>query len=501
MSGSRSRRLKLNTFSSLILQIATFVCGFILPRLILKTYGSAVNGLVNSILQFLQIIAFLELGVGAVVQSSLYKPLAEKNKVGVSQIVASASKFFQRIAAILLVYVIVLMAVYPWMVRREFGWLYTATMIAVISISSFAQYYFGMVDGLLLSADQRGYVQFVAQTVTVVANTAACFVLIRLGASLHLVKLTTSLIYVARPLFLRWYVNRHYRLDRKVTYTGEPIKQKWNGMAQHIASVVLDGTDNIVLTVFSTLANVSIYSVYNLVVHGVKQMCLSLTRGVQSLIGELWAKQELDALGKTFGTFEWAVHTGTVFVFGCTGTLLVPFVRVYTQGVTDVDYIQPLFAVLITLAQAGHCLRLPYNVMILAGGHYKQTQSNYIIAAVLNIVISIATVIPFGLIGVALGTLAAMLYQTIWMAVYTSKNLICWPIRKFVKQMAADLITVAVGVAASGWLTLQSVSYLSWVWMAVQAACIWLAAVVAVNALLYRQQLAQLMGRKKKSKG
>lgn len=44
-------------------------------------------------------------------------------------------------------------------------------------------------------------------------------------------------------------------------------------------------------------------------------------------------------------------------------------VRVYTNGITDADYIQPLFAFLITLANAGHCLRLPYNVMIVAVGH------------------------------------------------------------------------------------------------------------------------------------
>ena len=63
----RGIRLAKNTISSLTFQICTIVCGFILPRLILLYYGSEVNGLVNSITQFLQIIAFLELGVGAVV--------------------------------------------------------------------------------------------------------------------------------------------------------------------------------------------------------------------------------------------------------------------------------------------------------------------------------------------------------------------------------------------------------------------------------------------------
>lgn len=74
----RNSLLFRNTISGLLLQVVTVLCGFILPRAILKIYGSGVNGLINSITQFLQMIAFAELGMGAVAQSALYKPLAEK---------------------------------------------------------------------------------------------------------------------------------------------------------------------------------------------------------------------------------------------------------------------------------------------------------------------------------------------------------------------------------------------------------------------------------------
>ena len=90
----RAKLLKRNTITSLTLQVVTLICGFILPRLILQSFGSAANGLVNSITQFLQIIAFLELGVGAVVQSALYVPLAQKDMTSISCIMASAEKFF-----------------------------------------------------------------------------------------------------------------------------------------------------------------------------------------------------------------------------------------------------------------------------------------------------------------------------------------------------------------------------------------------------------------------
>lgn len=489
----RKLLLAKNTAASLIAQITTFVCGFILPRLFLQHYGSEVNGLVNSISQFLSVIAFLELGVGAVVQSSLYKPLAEKDNQQISKVMVSANKFFQRLARILLVYVISLMIIYPYIANQNFGFIYTATLIVAISISSFAQYYFGIVNSLLLNADQRGYIQYNAQTVTIILNTIVCAIMISMNGTIQVVKLVTSIIYLARPIILQIYVNNHYKINWKIKYTQEPIKQKWNGVAQHVASVVLDGTDTIVLTVFSTLSNVSIYSVYFLVVKGVKTLFLSVTNGIQALIGELWAKQELDQLKSFFGWIEWLIHTGTTYVFSCTAALIVPFIQVYTLGIRDANYIQPTFAILLTLANAMHCLRLPYNIMVLAAGHYKQTQRNYIVAAILNIVVSVLTVKIWGLIGVAIGTLVAMTYQTIWLAIYDSRHFIYWPLKKVIRQFLVDIISSFLIISFGSHIVLKDITYFNWFFMAIKVAIVALFVAFCLNSLFYRSKMHRLM--------
>lgn len=491
----RNKLLAKNTVASLIAQITTLICGFILPRLFLQHFGSEVNGLVNSIVQFLSVISFLELGVGAVVESSLYKPLAEKDNQQISKVMVSANKFFQRLAQILFIYVLILMLVYPLIANQNLGFLYTATLIAAISISSFAQYYFGIANALLLNADQRGYIQYNAQTVTVVLNTAVCAVMISMNGTIQMVKLATSLIYLARPLALHFYVKRHYQIDWKIKYTEEPIKQKWNGVAQHIAAVVLDGTDTIVLTVFSTLSNVSIYSVYFLVIKGVKALFLSMTNGIQALIGELWAKQELEKLKGFFAWVEWVIHTGTTYVFSCTAALIVPFVQVYTFGINDANYIQPVFAVLLTLANAMHCLRLPYNIMVLAAGHYRQTQKNYIVAAILNILVSILTVKVWGLIGVAIGTLVAMTYQTMWLAVYDSRHFIFWSLKNVTKQFAIDTLSAALIIVFGSQMSLKEPSYINWIFMAVNVAVMALVVVVGMNLVFYKNRVKQLANR------
>ena len=235
-----------------------------------------------------------------------------------------------------------------------------------------------------------------------------------------------------------------------------------------------------------------------MVIVGVKNMIASMSKGFTSLMGDMLAKNEIGKLNSFFSYVEWFYHTGTVLLFGCTGILLVPFVKVYTNGVDDANYNQPLFCLLITLANAVHTLRSPYNMAIQAAGHYKQTQNSYIFATILNIVISIATVKLWGLIGVSIGTLVAMTYQTIWMAWYNSKNIIKRSNGDFIKQCTVDVLTVLVGCVVTFKIPMLSVSYIAWTLQATEVFVCWLVIVVVINHFFYKDKLKSIIIRLKK---
>lgn len=483
---TRNKKLKLNTVSAIINQFIVIICGFILPRYILKFYGSNVNGLVSSIQQLLGLISFCELGVGAVVQSTLYKPLADNDNILTSKVMISAKKFFDKVGIILAVYVLVLAIAFPFSQTLQFDYLSTIMLVLAMSISYFAQYFLGVRNQLLVNADQCAYVQLFYSSLTVILNTIVSVILIKSGMSIQIVKFVTALIYLIRPLGLAIYVKKNYSIDYKLKLTEEPIKQKWNGLAQHFAYVVLQNTDTVVLTFFSTLVNVSIYNVYNLVVNGIKQLVLSFTTGIQALFGDMLAKGEEKLLNKTFGCVEWLLHTIVVLLFTVTGLLIVPFVRVYTSGVSDANYVVPIFAVLITCATAAYCLRLPYNILVLAAGHYRETQKSAIIEMILNIVISIILVFWFGLVGVAVGTLISITYRTIYFAWYLRENIINRKIGFFIKHIIVDILSVLCMVAATFWINLSAVNYLSWLIMAVECGIICIVVTLIINLIFYR---------------
>lgn len=191
----------------------------------------------------------------------------------------------------------------------------------------------------------------------------------------------------------------------------------------------------------------------------------AFTAGIQSLMGNLWACEEYDELKKFIKWYEWLVNYFVLVIFICTGLLIAPFVSVYTKGINDANYVQPLFGMVISLANATYCLRSPYITLVLAAGHYKETQRSYIIATLLNIVSSILLVKTLGLFGVALGTFISTLYQTVWLGHYCNKKLINFGINSMYKNFLLDCIIVLLIYTLMknmGLIVLHCDSYFDW---------------------------------------
>ena len=490
---NRRKKLYLNTITALTNQIIALLCGFILPRYILSYFGSEVNGLVTSMTRFLSIISFLELGIGPVIQSNLYKPLADNDTDMISKIVVSAERFYRKIAYIFLIYIAVLLAVFP-RINTDYDFWFTDLLLLIISISTFAQYYFGITYQVFLNADQKIYVHTIVQIITTILNTIICIVLMKLGCGLHLVKLASAVVFIARPLVQNIYVKRHYNINRRIVYTEEPIKQKWNGFAQHLASVVCGEIDVVLLTFFSTYQNVSIYSVYLLVVSGINKLVMTAVSGLESFWGNMLAKKEYTLLNKTFESVEALIHAGVTYLFAVTAILITPFVSVYTKGLEDASaYYLPVFGVLLTFAYGTQCLRIPYFRIIKAAGHYKETQNGAFISMFLNIIVSVVLVYKFQLVGVAIGTLVALFYHTVYFAWYLRKNIINRPFYYFLQHIVVDIVVGILGFAATSWITMNPVTYVAWIGYAIIVAVIVGIIALTLNFLIFRNEFIYLL--------
>ena len=360
-------------------------------------------------------------------------------------------------------------------------------LILAISISSIAQYYFGIVNQLLLTADQRSYIYLFLNSISVIVNTGTSIMLMRAGLGIQAVKLAASIALLIKPIGMSWYVKRHYRINTKIDLPYEPIKQKWNGIAQHLAAFVLSHTDVMVLTTLSTLKNVSIYNIYYMVVAGIRRLLTTTMTGVEALFGNLYATKD-EKLIRHFAMYEWIMHTGVTLFFSVTALLICPFISIYTRGVNDTNYIYPAFGALLVAAYGAYCIRLPYNTMVLAAGHYRETQTSAILEAIINVIISVVLVKWWGLYGVAVGTLIAMLYRSCYLAYYLSKSILQRPFINYLKHILVDVILVAAIYSSTQWLLTEVYNYWQWVVLSVKVFGIALCEAIIVNFLLYKTE-------------
>ena len=492
---SRTQKAKLNMLFSLLQQGVSLVCGLILPKLMIGAFGSEAYGAIGSITTFLAYITLLEGGLGAVTRSALYRAFASKSDGQVDSVIAETRRLYRRIALVFILYVLAVAFGFKGISHNEtFDYWYSFALVIVIALSTFAEYFIGITYSLLLQADQRNYIPSLFRIVTTILNTAGSVLLISLGCDLLTVRLLTALILALRPVLLAVYVKKRYRL-KPAAGTTKYLTQKSAAIGQHIAWTLHNNTDVTVLTVFRGLTYVSVYSVYNMVVSQMQNLLGAFTAGMEAVFGNMYAAGERDNLQKTFGYYETLISLLSVVAFTTAAVMIVPFVTIYTRGITDAEYIHPVFGVTLLSAALLYCLRSPYGHMIIAAGHFRQTQAAAYGETVINIAVSVALVLRMGLTGVAVGTVAATLFRFVYYVRYLSRRILERPARLWVRRMLVNAASCALIFAAGSFLVGQARIDDYRMWAAVSLAVFAGAGAVAfaVNWVFYRNDLTVIL--------
>lgn len=495
----RMKKGLINTLYGLLYEGVALICGLILPRLILNAFGSDYNGITNSISQFLSCIVLLRAGIAGVAKAALYKPLEQRNTIEISRILRATEIFLRKVAFIFLGFVCILACVYPCLVNDEFEWLFTASLILILGITTFVQYYFGLTYQILLQADQNQRVIFCIQIVTTILNTLIAALLIKAGAGIHTVKLGSALVFALNPICINAYAKKKYKIVHNVEPDNDVVKQRWDAFAHQVALFVMSNTDIVVLTILSNVREVSVYSVYYLVINGLTRLFKNCISGIDAAFGNMMAKQEQRLMAVNFRMFELVVFSLATIIYVTTGIMLVPFVMIYTTGVTDVNYSRPIFSFLIVVAAFFGCVRMPYQQIVEAAGHYKQTKKGAFMEAGMNIVLSVIGVFRYGLTGVAFGTLAATVFRTLQYSAYLSDKIVRRNKWYLAKHLGVSAIVAVVTVFVYRLLpSAEMTSYLVWIQYAT-VVCVLAAGFTVITNLCFFKEDSMMLLRKIKN--
>lgn len=338
--GNEAQNVKLNIIFSVFSQIFTVAFALVVPRLMISHYGTEIHGLTSVISNLITYLSLIEAGLGIASVQRLYEPLEKMDYASVNAGLNAITIFYRRITFVFVLLVLILAVLYPLFLSYDLESTLVMALILVAGLAQSIEYLFCRKYKLLLQADKKLYVVNAINTVGVLIQGIMRIALIFSGRSIVLVQLIPSVVYICRLLLLKLYVERTYSyLDRSVQPDFDVGKGKWSALIHQISSLIVNNTDTVVLSVFIGYSAVSVYSIYNMVMSNLNSfLTQSLSNALTANFGHMLSRNDMKACVDYYEKYEKLYSYIVALIFGVCAVMLIPFVSLYCDDLTNVRY-------------------------------------------------------------------------------------------------------------------------------------------------------------------
>lgn len=434
-----------NMMMSVIARIVSLVTGLIVQRYLLLTFGSTLNGLTTSINQAMAYLVLLEAGLGTASVQALYDPLADGDWGRVSGILTATGREYKKISAIFFAFLIGTSVLIPLAVNGEVEFV-TAGLLTLITGGSYiVSYVMGGKYKALLDADRRIYILYILDSINVIVSCVFRIIALNAGCGIVLVQLINLACIAIKNIGYVLYVKiRYKKVDYKHIPDLKAIGKRWNVLIHSIAGIIVNNTDVIILTLFGSLKIVSVYGVYNMVFGQLSSVVqTTFMQAPQSSFGRLF-HSDRDKFKTAYEIYEFILSLILFVVCSIALVMILPFIKLYTKGVSDITYIDIILPILFTLILLMNQIRIPSLITINVAGHFKETQKGAIIEAVINITVSLLLffLTDLGLYGLLIGTVCSYIFRTTDVIVYAHKHLVESSIFVAMRNYVVDLMAM-----------------------------------------------------------
>ena len=421
---NKDNRIKYNLLSGLVYQVILIVISFLLPRLYLENFGSEVNGVLSTIKQIFVYMGLIEAGIGLATTQALYKPVAEKDHERSSAILSATNIFYVKTGVVYTAIVLLLASVYAFLIPTSIPPFELFAIILLTALPALFSYFIQAKYRILLEVDGRKYVITNSETVLqLLANLGKILVLL-LTDSLVLIQLVYCILAIAQLGYIYIYARRRYTwLNLHATPDFEATSQRKSVLVHQISGMVFNNTDVLLLSVLCDFKVVSIYSIYNIFFSQVQTFITSIISGFSFALGQMFQTNR-EKFIKVYNVYEMVYIMATFIIYTLMAVFLLPLIQIYTQGINDANYTNVYLVLLFVIMNLLANGKLPSNHVLEYSGKFKETRSHAIVEMIINIAVSVVSILIWGICGAIFGTIVALLYRGTIMIYYANKKVL-----------------------------------------------------------------------------
>jgi len=450
---SRTKKFLYNSATTAFYQIILMFAGLITPRIMLKYYGSEINGLVSSINQFIVYFNLVEAGLSGAAIYALYKPLAENDHKAINGVVSAAKKFYTQSGYIFLSFTVGLATIYPFYIKTSLLSKYdVCVLVLILGVNGALEFFTLAKYRALLTADQRTYVISLASIIHIIINTLVIVILGTMQVDIVILRSVALLSIFFRSFILMIYVHIRYKfINFKEKPNIDSMKKRWDALYLQTLGAAQVGAPII-----------SVYVIFNMVMSSINGILSIFKSGLAASFGDVIAKGETKILQKAYGEFEFSFYALISVVYITALLTIMPFVRTYTSGVTDTQYDLPVVGFLFVLNGLLYNIKTPQGMLVIAAGLFKETRVQTTIQAGIAIVLGIILTSFYGIYGVLIASILSNAYRVIDLLYFIPRHLTKLPVRITAYRILSIGISIFISWIPFHFIKFNPDTYIKW---------------------------------------
>ena len=452
MKIQRTKHATRNIFFGIMYRMVATLCPFAMRTILLYVLGVEYLGLNSLFTSLLSFLSLAELGVGNAMVYAMYKPIAEDDTESICALLNLYKQLYRIIGTIILSAGLLLFPFVGYLVKGSHPSdvnLYILYLIYLFN-TVISYYLFGYKQSILMAFQRNDIISkraMIARMIMYLSQTALLFALKNYYWYILMLPLFTIATNFANSIIVD-------RIYPQYSCRGSVSKETKNNIKRNVlaliggklSDIVLNSSDNLVLSMFIGLSMVAMYDNYYYVFNAVTGFMLVIYNSLTAGLGNSIETETMEKNYRDFQILSFINAWVITWCSACIMCLMQPFMKIWVgESLMFPNAVVVLFAVYFYIYQSEKIV-LTYKDA--AGLWWKDRFRPYVVMSV-NLVFNIASVKIIGVYGVILSTIFSLLISVPWSGLVLHKYLFGVKIKEYAAVSLKYLGTAVTACAAT----------------------------------------------------
>ena len=440
----RVKRTLLNSIYAIGAYALLAVMGLILRRYFLIYLPTDYLGYEGLFYDLFSILSITDLGIAGIINYKLFPAIAKNDEKEITRLMAVYKVMFRIVGCAILLIGIILVPFLKYIIKdNSLDWSYVY-IVYFLQLSTTLCNYFLAYKRVMIVANMREAEITKIETVCTFSSYLLRIIAI-LAAKSYILYLAVSIANnIIGNVIIAHKVNKDYpyvknpikitKSDIRELGIGKDLK---NNVVQKLCMAIYGGTDGIIISAFIGIKEVGLLSNYKLISNQISNVMTKLLNPFQASIANYVYSDDVEDHEGLFHMFDRLGFFMASFISTCFFVLYNPFIAL----IFGEKFLMPYSFVIAFVANEyityAHKFLSYYRG---AFGKYELDKKYTFIAAMLNLILSIALAKPMGMAGIMLGTAIGHMGFWIGRAKVVYSEYMKEPVRKYVVRQLANLL-------------------------------------------------------------